>query len=115
MPLVSIRAGIDSPADPSPWCLCGPADRVDDGATLELVVEALRVAFGRGWRFRVQSPIALDDDSEPEPDVAVVPGRPRDSRVRHPSRPALIVEVADTRLAFDRIRKGSLYARARGE
>jgi Uma2 family endonuclease len=42
-----------------------------------------------------------------------VPGRPRDSLVEHPASPALLVEVAESRLAFDRGHKGSLYARAR--
>ncbi len=77
-----------------------------------LVAQALREAFGPGWLVRVQDPVALDEDSEPEPDVVVVPGTPRDYRDRHPSRPALVVEVADVSLAFDRRRKGSLYARA---
>src|SRR5262245_47128653 len=35
---------------------------------------ALEAAFGRGWDVRVEGPIALDDESEPEPDVAVVAG-----------------------------------------
>ena len=56
--------------------------------------------------------IALDDESEPEPDICVVPGDPRDYRGAHPERPALIVEVALSRLRFDREHKGSLYARA---
>ncbi len=59
-----------------------------------LTAEALRAAFGRGWVVRVQDAIALDDESEPEPDVAVVPGQWRDYRAEHPSRPVLIVEVA---------------------
>jgi Uma2 family endonuclease len=57
-------------------------------------------------------PIALDPESEPEPDLAVVSGGPRDY-TDHPSRPALVVEVADSSLALDREHKGSLYARAR--
>jgi Uma2 family endonuclease len=61
---------------------------------------------------RAQGPVALDDDSEPEPDVTVVCGAPRDYLAEHPSRPALIVEVAHSSLAFDRRRKGGLYARA---
>jgi Uma2 family endonuclease len=77
-----------------------------------LVEDALRAAFGSGWVVRVGSPIALDDESEPEPDVAVVPGQRRDYRETHPSRSVLVVEVADTSLAFDRDHKGSLYARA---
>jgi len=78
-----------------------------------LTAEALRAAFGAGWLVRVQDPIALDDESEPEPDLAVVAGRPRDYTSRHPARPVLVVEVADLSLAMDRDHKGSLYARAR--
>lgn len=44
--------------------------------------------------------------------MAVVRGRPRDYREAHPSRPALVVEVAESSLTFDRNVKGSLYARA---
>jgi Uma2 family endonuclease len=77
-----------------------------------LTAEALRAAFGPGWMVREHSPVALDDESEPEPDVSVVPGRWRDYRAEHPSRPALIVEVSESRLAFDRHYKGSVYARA---
>ncbi len=76
-----------------------------------LTADALRAAFGRGWLVRQQDPIALDDDSEPEPDVAVVPGRARDYRAEHPARPALVIEVAESSLGFDRRYKGSLYAR----
>jgi Uma2 family endonuclease len=61
---------------------------------------------------RQGAPVALDDESEPEPDVIVIPGQERDYRAEHPSRPALIVEVADSSLAFDRRHKGSVYARA---
>ena len=59
----------------------------------------------------MNNPIALDDDSEP--DIAVVAGARRDHWRAHPSRPVLIVEVADSTLAFDRGEKASLYARTR--
>jgi len=78
-----------------------------------LVEEALRRAFGQGWWIRVQFPVALDPHSEPEPDVAVVRGAPRDFLDDHPSRPALIVEVSGASLGFDRTTKAGLYARAR--
>ena len=77
-------------------------DRVDD---------AFRAALREGWIVRNEKPIALDDDSEPEPDVAIVPGGRADYRDVHPGRPALVIEVADSSLAFDRLDKGSLYAR----
>ena len=74
--------------------------------------KALEAAFGPGWDVRTEGPIGLDDDSEPEPDVAVVPGSPDDYSRAHPSRPVLTVEVAESSLDADRHRKGSLYARA---
>src|SRR5438093_5717402 len=39
--------------------------------------------------------------------------RSRDYSREHPSRPALVVEVAESSLPLDREHKGSLYARAR--
>ena len=73
---------------------------------------ALRAVLPPGWVVSVQSPVSLDDESEPEPDVVVVPGRLADYWHVHPTRPALAVEVAESSLAFDRRDKGSLYARA---
>jgi Uma2 family endonuclease len=73
---------------------------------------ALRAGLPSGWIVRTQQPVSLDDESEPEPDLAVVPGRPGDYRHAHPARPALAVEVSDSSLHFDRHQKGSLYARA---
>jgi Uma2 family endonuclease len=81
-------------------------------AAVRAAEEALRAAFGRGWEVRGQDPLALDDDSEPEPDLAVVPGSFRDYRTGHPSRPVLVVEVSESSLTLDRAHKGSLYARA---
>ena len=77
-----------------------------------LIEEALRKALGAGWFVRPQGPIALDDESEPEPDIAVVPGTSRDYRQDHPARPVLVVEVAASSFDLDRKHKGSLYARA---
>ena len=64
---------------------------------------------------RTQAPIALDDHSEPEPDVAVAQGTPREYAGEHPARPVLVVEVALASVALDRDHKGSLYARAQLE
>jgi Uma2 family endonuclease len=73
---------------------------------------ALRAIVPAGWIVRLQAPVSLDDESEPEPDLVVVPGHPGDYREAHPAHPALAVEVAESSLDFDRTRKGSLYARA---
>jgi Uma2 family endonuclease len=77
-----------------------------------LVAKALERAFGEGWFVQTQSPIILDDRSEPEPDACVVRGSPRDYTGAHPTRPALVVEVAQSRLRLARGRKASAYARA---
>jgi Uma2 family endonuclease len=77
-----------------------------------LIEDTLRAVLGPGWLVRSQGPIALDDESEPEPDVAVVPGSRRDYSDRHPRRPVLVVEVSESSLRLDREHKGSLYARA---
>src|SRR5207247_5345460 len=78
-----------------------------------LVAKALELGFGEGWFVQTQSPIILDDRSEPEPDVCVVRGSPRDYAAAHPSGPALIVEVAQSGLPLARGRKAVAYARAR--
>ena len=79
---------------------------------VEMAGYALRAALPAGWIVRGQNPISLDDESAPEPDIAVVRGSLADYRHAHPARPALIIEVAESSLRFDRIEKGSLYARA---
>lgn len=58
---------------------------------------------------RVQLPFAALDDSEPEPDVAIVPVGESDTA--HPSRAHLIIEVADSSLADDRDKR-RIYAAA---
>ena len=79
---------------------------------VELVAEALRLAFGHGWRIRVQLPLALGPESAPEPDVSVVGGTPRDTPSGHPTTAVLVVEIADSSLPLDRGPKARVYARA---
>lgn len=80
--------------------------------TVSLVETALRRRLPDDWVVRVQSAVSTED-SEPEPDVAVVRGPIRRYLEEHP-RPAdvaLVVEVADTSLDRDRL-KARIYARA---
>jgi Uma2 family endonuclease len=76
------------------------------------VGDVVRTALPPGWFVRVQDAIALDDESEPEPDIAVIRGTHEDYLYGHPERPVLVIEVADSSLLFDRNQKGSAYARA---
>lgn len=57
---------------------------------------------------RVQNPSIADDESEPQPDFAIVPFG--DYRKEHPNRAHFIIEVADSSLAYDRKTKAPLYA-----
>ncbi|MDF0672865.1 MAG: Uma2 family endonuclease [Nitrospira sp.] len=73
---------------------------------------ALERLFGSNVWVRVQMPLIVDPDSEPEPDLAVVPGTPDDYRDEHPRSALLVVEVSDTTISLDRDRKRAIYARA---
>jgi Uma2 family endonuclease len=77
-----------------------------------LASDTLRSVLPPDCHVRSQLPLALGDDSEPEPDVAIVRGPVRAYHDAHPQSAVLILEVADSSLAFDRRVKGSLYARA---
>lgn len=79
---------------------------------LRLVEKALGAIFTTGYDVRTQLPLALGEDSEPEPDVAVVQGETRDFRDSHPSHAVLVVEVSDSSSHHDRNRKARLYARS---
>lgn len=78
---------------------------------LHLALNALRTAFPTSY-IRIQSPLALDDFSEPEPDLAVVSGTILDYQEGHPTTALLAVEVAVSSLSYDRRTKIPLYARA---
>jgi len=77
---------------------------------IRLVHQALRAAYADDYLVDVQLPLALGASSEPEPDVAVVEGDPRDYIGAHPRTALLVVEVAESSAAFDRTRKQALYA-----
>jgi Uma2 family endonuclease len=67
--------------------------------------------IGKGAIVRIQLPIQIGDFSEPQPDVALVRWRDDFYADHHPMPPDihLVVEVADTSLRHDLIRKAPLY------
>ena len=79
-----------------------------------LAAKTLELAFGEGWFVQTQCPIALGGRSEPEPDVCVIRGSPRDYVDAHPTGPALVVEVGQSSLRLARGRKAAIYARSPG-
>jgi len=62
----------------------------------------------------VQNPVRLDDFSEPQPDIALLKPRKDFYSKTHPTAEdvLVVIEVADTSLAYDRNIKLPLYARA---
>ena len=87
----------------------GPQDSLH-ASGVSIADDALRLVFGKGYSIRVQMPLSLGEDSDPEPDVAVVSGSPRDYISSHPSTSLLVIEVSSSSLTYDRTLKASLYA-----
>ena len=76
-----------------------------------LVAEVFRTAFA-GCHLWQRCSLVLGDDTNPVPDVAVVPGPLTDYRTRHPTSAVFVVEIADLSLDFDTTVKAELYAAA---
>lgn len=71
------------------------------------LTKLLMLALGDRAQVICQAPIAATDDSEPEPDIYVTPVG--DYWRAHPSHAHLVVEVANSSLAYDRAEKALLY------
>jgi len=82
--------------------------------SVRALAEALRLTFGSGFSVSQQVALPLGEASQPEPDISVVIGSPQryDGVDPKPDDVALVVEVSDSTLSFDRTRKLSVYARA---
>lgn len=82
------------------------------GSVLQLNRLFNRIADDRAY-VAMQNPVILGDHSEPEPDIALLKPRADFYKTSHPTADdvLLIVEVADTSLAYDREVKIPLYAR----
>jgi Uma2 family endonuclease len=79
--------------------------------TIQLTENVLRDVFDKNFSVRGQLPLNFSEISEPEPDIAVVKGNPRDYLESHPNTAELIVEISASTLSYDRNVKGKLYAR----
>jgi len=69
-----------------------------------------RNAFGPDYWVRSQGPLSVQPASEPQPDLAIVKGKPRDF-TDHPGNALLVVEISESTLMHDQTVKMSLYAR----
>ncbi len=83
-------------------------------AAVSKIVEWLQRTFAGCAAVRVQSPITLNEHSEPEPDVALLQPRPDHYAEAHPTPQDvfLVIEVAQSSLGHDRNVKIPEYARA---
>lgn len=73
------------------------------------LLDALKGLVGDGFWVRKEDPLMLAD-SEPEPDISVVQGRPQDY-AEHPTTAKLVIEVAVSTLPEDRA-MADIYAEA---
>ena len=106
----------------------GPADKIEliDGYLVEkmpqndphsfavdMLTEILLRALPAEWTARFQFGVRLSSNTIPEPDAVVVPGPKSLYARRKPTRKdlALIIEVADSSLRYDRTTKQAIYAR----
>jgi putative restriction endonuclease len=95
------------------WIVPKTTHKPPHDVAIVLASDCLRSHLSPQWHIRTQAAITTSD-SEPEPDLAIVRGAPRDYRYRHPGPQdlAFLVEVADSSLRSDRTLKARLYARA---
>jgi len=82
-------------------------------ACVERMHFLLTTRVGPEWQVRSQNPLRLGDRDEPVPDVMVVKARADFYESGHPvtDNVALLVEVSDTTLVYDRGTKAPMYAR----
>ena len=95
------------------WIVPKMARTPPHDVVIDLAGDVIRPVLPPEWRVRVQSAITTDD-SEPEPDLAIVLGPPRRYLSRHPTpaEVAFLIEVSASTLDRDRDVKGPIYARA---
>lgn len=112
-----IRAGILTEDEPvellDGWIVIKTPRNPPHDATIHVISKVLSGWLPSNWDVRIQSAITTPE-SEPEPDVSVVRGSPRDYLDHHPGpgELGLLIEVADSSLDHDRTMKGRAYARA---
>lgn len=113
-----IAAGILQPSDAieliAGQIILRPAQDPPHAANTSSFSNELVILFaGKAW-VRTQLPATLSDDSEPEPDVAIVQIDEHRYRDQHPqtSDILLVIEVANTTLNTDRNTKAKIYAQS---
>lgn len=82
--------------------------------TIETARRVLDARIPSNWHIREQKPITTSR-SEPEPDLAVVRGKPHRYSKNHPTLKDIgtLIEISDTTLVYDRTFKYRIYAQER--
>jgi Uma2 family endonuclease len=88
-----------------------PAQKNFHGSVVTLVLDALRIVFGKGYWVRPQLSLDLSPLSVVDPDLAVIVGDAKTCAADNPTTALLVVEVSE-KLTYDRTTKASLYARS---
>lgn len=96
------------------WLVEKMAKNQPHSIALGSLQDALAPLVRDGYYLAIESPVALNEDSLPEPDVSIVRGARRDYPRRAPTAGdvALLIEVSDSSLAEDRGEILREYARA---
>ena len=83
-------------------------------AAVSRLARLLGRQLGETVLIRLQDPITLNDQSQPEPDLAIVRPHPLDYADHHPTPAEIhwLIEVADSTLAYDTQTKARAYAQA---
>lgn len=82
---------------------------------VRLLFDLIRELLPEGMFIHTEGPITIaESDSEPEPDLLVIKGSPRDFLTSHPTPASvpLVIEVADSSLHKDQTLKQKVYANA---
>ena len=79
---------------------------------VDSLTELFILRLGKTVTVRVQNPVRLNDNSEPEPDIALVERRQGFRQTQHPQPEDifLLIEVSDTTVKYDQEVKIPLYA-----
>ncbi len=89
-----------------------PAIGGDHAAIVRQLTRLVVTQTGEGYIVDVQNPIRLNDDSEPQPDLAIIRDQDYNGEVPSAADIILLIEVADSSIDYDRNRKLPRYAAA---
>ncbi len=83
-------------------------------AAMTRIARVLSQVLGEQALLRFQDPVQLNNNSEPEPDIAVVALNPRDYEDHHPNPDEihLLIEVSDRTFKRDQTLKARVYAQS---